>query len=178
MSEPESAMEIVPVQSRRAGFSPFGFFLVLLGVGLLLSRLSIVPYSWGDILWFALAAFGLSLVFNAAMRRKRGGVFTGSMLFFLGALVIARRWLPWEFMPFDWPANIMLLIGASFFVLWLFDPRRLGLLVPVIIFAGIGATYYLWWMDLVDGYTIRHYVRTYWPVLVILMGLGFILKRR
>ena len=171
-------METVQVQTRKAGFSPFGPFLILLGVGLLLSRLAIVSYSRGDIFWFAIAAFGLSLVLNGALRRTRGGVFFGSFLFFLGALVVARRWLPWDFMPFDWPANVMLILGASFLVLWLFDPRRIGLLAPVLFFGGLGALYYLWWLDVLDGFAVRYYIKTYWPVLIILMGLGFLLKRR
>jgi len=38
--------------------------------------------------------------------------------------------------------------------------------------------YYLWWLDLIRMWDVRMYVKTYWPVLVILVGVGVMLKRR
>lgn len=166
------------VASRTSGFSALGVFLILAGGGLLLRGFGLLPFSWGEVVWTALGAFGLSLVINAAIQHRRGGVFIGSLLFFFSALVLLRRTVWCGATPFDWSANIMLVIGASFLVLYLFDPKRFGILAAVVFFGGIGTLYYLWWMDVLDAFTVRHYVRTYWPVLLILLGLGVVLKRR
>ncbi len=97
-------------------------------------------------------------------------------MLFLSTSIFLRRSGLLDTVPWDWPATLCCVLGLSFLVLYLFDPRRVGVLVPVAIFGGLGTLYYLWWWDLMDWYDVRYYVQTYWPALLILWGLGFILR--
>lgn len=170
-------MDSSPVVDKQRAFSPFGFFLVLLGAGLLLSRLQVIPFRWSEVVWMGIAAFGLALVVRAIVVRQRKGVFIGSFLAFFSSVILLRRWDVIDPFPVHWPADLLLILAASFLILYFFDIRRVGILIPVFIFGGLGVLYYLWWMDLMDLYDVRMCIRTYWPVALILLGVGVMLKR-
>ncbi len=156
-------------------FSPLGLFLVLLGAGLLFVRVGVMHLRAADIWWATIGILGLTLLGTAVFTGKRGGAFWGSVLLFLSTAVFLRKSDLLDPMPWDWPATIALVLGLSFLVLYFFDPRRVGLLVPAVIFGGLGTLYYLWWWDVMDWYQVRYYVQTYWPVLLILWGLGVLI---
>jgi NADH:ubiquinone oxidoreductase subunit H len=63
-------------------------------------------------------------------------------------------------------------------MLFLYDPHRFGALVAVLFFGGYGVLYYLWWWDVIDWFEMKHYVHTYWPMLIILWGISLIFRRK
>lgn len=159
-------------------FSFFGIFLILLGAGLILHRLHILHYGWGTILWACLGVVGLASVIRAFIIRRRGVVFWGSLLFFVSVAMLAHRFVMMDFAPWDVPATFSLALGLSFLMVFLFDPRKFGTLVPMLFFGGYGVLYYLWWWDVIDWFDMKHYIGMYWPVLVILWGLSLVFQRR
>ena len=166
------------LQKKSSGIPIFGVFLILLGAGFILNKLHLFHYSWGTILWVCLGVVGVVIVVQAFMTRRRGVVFWGSLLFFVSVIMIAHRFVLIDFAPWNMPATFALALGLSFLMLFFFDPRRFGVLIPVIFFGGYGVLYYLWWWDVIDWFEMRHYVSTYWPVFVILWGLSLIFRRR
>ena len=168
-----------PTLHKKSGGLPiFGVFLILLGAGLILNKLHVFHYSWGIIFWICLSVAGVVAVVQAFITRRRGVVFWGSLLFFLSVIMIAHRFVLIDFAPWDVPATFALALGLSFLMLFFYDPRRFGVLIPVLFFGGYGVLYYLWWWDVIDWFEMRHYVFTYWPVFVILWGLSLIFRRR
>jgi hypothetical protein len=171
-------MDTLPQEQRSKGFSLFGILLIVLGISLILNRLHVLHYRWHTILWIGLAAIGLVSVIQAFVTRRRGVVFWGSLLFFVSVAFVVRHLAITDFGARDLPATISLAIGLSFLMMYFYDPRRFGTLIPVIFFGGYGALYYLWWWDIIDWFDVRYYVHTYWPVLIILWGLSLIFRRR
>jgi hypothetical protein len=165
-------------QKRSGGFSIFGIFLILLGAGLILSRLEILHYKWGIILWSCLGIAGLAAAVQAFITRRRGLVFWGSFLFFSSIAMLVHKFELFDFAPWDVPATFSLALGISFLMLFFYEPRRFGVLVPVLFFGGYGVLYYLWWWDVIDWFEMKHYLHTYWPVLIILWGISLIFRRR
>jgi hypothetical protein len=166
------------LQKKSSGLPVFGVFLILLGAGFILNKLHVFHYSWGIILWVCLGVVGVVTVVQAFITRRRGVIFWGSLLFFVSVIMIAHRFVLIDFAPWNMPATFALALGLSFLMLFFFDPRRFGVLIPVIFFGGYGVLYYLWWWDVIDWFEMRHYVFTYWPVFVILWGLSLIFRRR
>jgi hypothetical protein len=166
------------LQKKSNGLSIFGVFLILLGAGFILNKLHVFHYSWGIILWICLSVVGVVSVVQAFVTRRRGVVFWGSLLFFVSVTMIARKFVLIDFAPWDVPATFSLALGLSFLMLFFYDPRRFGILIPVLFFGGYGALYYLWWWDVIDWFEMKHYVSTYWPVFIILWGLSLIFRRR
>jgi len=166
------------LKKKSSDFPIFGIFLILLGAGLILNKLRVFHYSWGIIFWVCLSVAGVVTVVQAFMTRRRGVVFWGSLLFFVSVAMIAHRFVLIDFAPWDVPATFSLALGLSFLMLFFYDPRRFGVLIPVLFFGGYGVLYYLWWWDVIDWFEMRHYIFTYWPVFVILWGLSLIFRRR
>jgi len=166
------------LKKKSSDFPIFGIFLILLGAGLILNKLRVFHYSWGIIFWICLGVAGVVTVVQAFMTRRRGVVFWGSLLFFVSVAMIAHRFVLIDFAPWDVPATFSLALGLSFLMLFFYDPRRFGVLIPVLFFGGYGVLYYLWWWDVIDWFEMRHYIFTYWPVFVILWGLSLIFRRR
>jgi len=160
------------------GFSIFGIFLIVLGVGLIMSKLHFLHYEWGSILWVCLGIAGLAAAVQAVITRKRGMVFWGSFLFFSSIAVLVHRFELLEFAPWDVPATFSLALGLSFLMLLFYEPSRFGVLVPAFFFGGYGILYYLWWWDVIDWFEMKHYAQTYWPALIILWGLSLIFRPR
>jgi hypothetical protein len=165
-------------QKKSSGIPVLGIFLILLGAALILNKLHVFHYGWGIILWVCLSVVGFVTVVQAFITRRRGVVFWGSLLFFVSVTMVAHRFVPIDFAPWDVPATFALTLGLSFLMLFFYDPRRLGVLIPVLFFVGYGVLYYLWWWDVIDWFEMKHYVSMYWPVLVILWGLSLIFRRR
>jgi len=165
-------------RKRSGGFSIFGVFLILLGLGLILSKLSLFHYRWGIIFWVCLGVAGLAATVQAFITRRRGVVFWGSLLFFSSIAILVHRFELLNFAPWDIPAAFSLALGLSFLMLFFYEPRRFGVLVPVLLFGGYGVLYYLWWWDVIDWFEMKYYIQTYWPVLIILWGISLIFRRR
>jgi hypothetical protein len=175
-SSNEATMEPI-TQKRPQGFSIIGIFFILLGTGLIIHKLYPFQYHWTTILWICLGAAGLLSVVQAFITRRRGVVFWGSLLFFSSIAVLVHRFAVLDYIPWDVPATISMAFGLSFLMLFLFDPRRVGTLIPFIFFGGYGVLYYLWWWDIIDWFEMKQYIFTYWPVLIILWGLSLIFRR-
>ena len=163
-------------QKRSGGLSIFGIFLILVGAGLILNRLHLLHYKWGIIIWVCLGLAGLASAIQAFITRRRGVVFWGSFLFFSSIAMFVHRFELLNFAPWDVPATFSLALGLSFLMVFFYDPRRFGVLVPVLLFGGYGVLYYLWWWDVIDWFEMKHYVQTYWPALIILWGISLIFR--
>jgi hypothetical protein len=155
-----------------------GIFLIVLGSLMLLDRLDVVYLGWGRILWLVGAAAGAAFAVEGFVTKRQARVFWGSFLFYASALFLARLWRLIDFWGIPWVAFLSLALGLAFFMLFVYDPRNVGILIPALIFGGFGATVFLVEWDYLDWWDVRYYIRNYWPVLLILLGFGIILKRK
>jgi hypothetical protein len=165
-------------QKKSSGIPVFGIFLILLGVGLFLNKIHLMDHGWKTIFWICLGLVGLATVIHAFISRRQNRVFWGSLLFFVSSAMVAHRMIVFDSAPWDFPAVFSLALGLSFLVQFVYDPRRFGVLIPALLFGGYGAFYYLWWFDIIDWFDMKHYLYTYWPVLVILWGLSLIFQKK
>jgi hypothetical protein len=165
------------VQKPNRGVSIVGIVLIVFGVGLFLRRLEVLHYRWGVLFWAALAIAGFAAVVQAFISKRRGVVFWGSLLFFVSVSAVLSKLSLFGYAPWDVPAIGSLALGFSFLILFLFDPRQFGVLVPTLLFGGYGVLYFLWWWDILDWYQMKHVLFTYWPVIIILWGLSLLFRR-
>jgi hypothetical protein len=166
------------LEKKSNGLSIAGIFLILAGSMLILSKLHFMSYSWKFIFWACFGVLGFVMAVQGFITRRRGRVFWGSLFFFAAIALLMHRMDAVRMAPMDFPAIVSLAAGLAFLVLFVFDPRRFGVLIPALILGGYGILYYLWWWDIVDLFDVKYYLRTYWPVLVIIWGMALVFKPR
>jgi hypothetical protein len=155
-----------------------GSLFVILGAALLLDRLELVWFRWDKLFWMAAVATGGFLLTDGFLSVKRGRIYWGGVLFFFGSYQVLIRFDIIERYGFYTLPALFIAFGLAFLCLYVRFPREFALLVPFIILAGSGVVFVLWWWEMVEWYEIRHFVRTYWPVLLILIGLSIMFRRR
>jgi hypothetical protein len=70
------------------------------------------------------------------------------------------------------------IFGFSFLVLFIFNVRDWHLLIPSLLFVGLGAALMLTELKMLYAEQVWHVVKSYWPVALILMGAAMVLRKR
>lgn len=156
----------------------FGILLIALGAMLLLDRLDIIYFGWGKIFWIFTGIWGAVLSVQGFSLKRRGRIFWGSLLFFVSLFFVLEQWGMFWWSDELWVGGMSLAFGMAFVMLFLFEPRNFGVLVPALLFGGFGAAMILVDYEYLNWWDVRHYLRDYWPLLFVLWGIAIIVKRR
>lgn len=155
-----------------------GIVLVLLGVALLLDQMEIIAIGGWTLLWVGLGIYGGATVARSFVVRDRRKVFIGTLLFLAGILFTLRRLdLVAGAAPVIIPAFIVM-FGLGFFMLFVFDPHDAHLLIPAVLFVGLGAALMMTELGYWYVRDVWHTIGTYWPLLLVLAGVMMLLRKR
>ena len=156
----------------------FGIVLIALGLVLLLDRLDVFSVRWDSLAWVIGLCLGGFLVVDGFMRGRRARVYWGGVLFFFSLYWVLVRWDAIYHHGFFVTPVVLLAFGLSFFLLYASDTNEYGLLFPAVLLTGVGVAMILWWLEYFEWYEVRGYVRTYWPLLLVIWGAALLLRRR
>ena len=156
----------------------FGIVLITLGVVMLLDRLDVLPMRWESFIWIVGVCVGGFLVFDGFRRMRRARIYWGSVLFFFSSYWVLARWDVIHHHGFFVTPVILLSFGLSFVLLYASNTNEYGLLFPAVLLTGVGGAMILWWLEYFEWYEVSCYVRTYWPLLLVIWGAALLLRRR
>lgn len=163
---------------QRNKVSLIGAILVLIGVALLLKQMHILDINGKKLLWIALTVYGGATVTRSFWYNVRHKIFWGSLCFFTGILFTMREYgLVYGSAPMFLPAALVI-FGFSFLVLFVFNVKDWHLLIPSLLFLGLGSALMLTELKLLYAEQVWHVVHDYWPVALILMGGAMVLRKR
>jgi hypothetical protein len=128
-------------------------------------------------LWpFVLVVGGLLALINATTQdpRDTGGIWFGLAAMLCGAFFAYITLGEGEWGDLSWMWPVFPIIGAvAWLTAWLFDVRQVSNLVAAGLAGIVGVGGFLYTLDRMDaGFLSTLY--PYWPVLLVLLGLGFI----
>ena len=166
------------IRTRDTRVIVIGSLLILVGAILLLDRLDLFDFRWNRLFWIVAASLGAFFVVDGFLRKLRGRIFWGSMMFFVSTYYIMLQWRIIDRYSFYTVPAFLIAIGFSLVMLYLHEPREVALLIPAILFIGTGAAAILWWWEVIDWWDVRHAIRTYWPLLFVLWGVALIVRRK
>ena len=154
-----------------------GIVLIVLGAGLLLRQLHIIRIDGATFLLFGLIAYGGAMIIRSFTMDLRQSLFFGSLCFYAGVLLVLGKYRVIENSPYIYVPGFLIVFGLAFLMLFLFNFRDFHLLVPAVIFIGLGSAFMMtevgyWYVS-----DVKDVIRKYWPVALILFG-GLILLRR
>ncbi len=155
----------------------FGIVLIVVGGLMLLDRLDVIWFGWGAALWALIGVLGLVRGVDGFTRKKPGLVFWGTFLFLLGAYGLLRDLDVVELRSYWWFPALLLILGFSFFMMFLSSPRDWHLLVPSAALLSVGAAIVLTEYGYFYRYDVVHAIRMYWPVALIAFGISLVLRQ-
>jgi hypothetical protein len=156
----------------------FGILLLVVGLALLLEKLDVIEFGWSKILWAAVAVLGAAIVIRSFVQNGRGGIFWGTLLFLYGLLFLLRSLdLVESHVTVFMPASFAIL-GFGFLMLFVSDPKDWHLLIPSVILLGIGGAFMLAEAGYIHRWEVWDTFRTWWPLLLVLVGFSLIFRRR
>lgn len=158
--------------------SVVGILFVVIGTLLLLNKLSILPFQWSYVLWGGIGLYGLGVAVLAFPQQRGSAVFWGSFLFFISVGMIVHKIWSIEDAPKNYLAILSLASGFSFLMLYFLNLRRFSMLFMALLTGSFGVLYYLWQFELLEWSDVRTIIQTYWPVLLILWGISFLVPRK
>lgn len=146
-----------------------GVVLIIMGVLFLMSNLGYLNFSWSYVWPLALLVPGLYMhfAFFTGIDRNPGILVPGGILTTYGALFYANVFFGWRIMAELWPL-FLLGVAIGLFELYLFGNHDKGLLIPVGILGGIGASALLRSYVRID---LKDYLI---PAILIILGIAII----
>jgi len=155
-----------------------GLVFILIGAGLLLDRLDTFRFGWTQIYPIIFLLISISS-FLAAAARQKNSAFWGGIFAVLGLFFVLRNFdvIPYYWFPEYWPI-FLIALGFGFIILYIFEPRDWGVLIPGVIFLALGVLFILGTMDLLENVfeNFADIMFTYWPLVLVLVGLLLILN--
>ncbi len=148
------------------------WILILLGVMLLLDQLDILYFNRLTITLLILFALGVLYLRKGLLHPKRKGILGGSF-FLLAAISLLLMWA--GLFPISDPVGFGLLfidLGLANIIFYFVANKRMINIVMGIVFILIGLPAF----EAYPGWQLEHFYSTYWPVVLILIGLGILFE--
>jgi hypothetical protein len=154
-----------------------GIAFVIIGTALLLNKFGILTFGWKKIISVLLVIYGAYLGYMGFGFDSNRKVFWGSIWFFFGIyLFIDSSGLLNPEVHFFWPV-VLITVGLSFLMAFVNRPRDIALLLPAVTLTGIGVLFLLTNLGVIYSFELWEKTEKLWPILLIILGLYFILKR-
>ncbi len=155
----------------------FGIILVIVGVGLLLRQLHILRLDGESMVLFGLIAYGGVMIVRSFVTDVRQALFFGSLCFFSGIVLFLGKYDLVESSAYIYVPGFLIATGLSFAMLFVFNFRDFHLLVPSLIFIGLGVAFMMTEVGYLYPSDVKEAVRQYWPAAFIVFGVLIIVRR-
>ncbi len=116
----------------------FVFIIAFVFISILLNAFGITSLKNGEILSYVLAFYGLGLVFISFGTERRGSLFLGTVVFLVGIIVFIRNNYSFEDDSKVIIPSVFMILGISFFILFLDETSHRVPLYVAVVFMIIG----------------------------------------
>ncbi len=155
-----------------------GIILILLGTALLIHQTGLINIRFFQIIWIALALWGFIITLRGFATNSKGKIFWGTVLFLSGVSFIIHSFDLIEMPHRIFLPAVFIIFGFAFLMMFLDNFREFSSFLLSIIFFVIGSLLILAEIGYLNRWDVVYYIKNYWPVILIILGVGLILKRR
>lgn len=140
-------------------------------------QLNIIKIDGKTLILFGLIAYGGGVIIRSFTMNIRHSLFFASLCFYSGVLLLLGKYNLVESSPYIYVPGFLIVFGLAFVMLFIYNVRDFHLLVPAIIFIGLGVAFMMtevgyWYVS-----DVKDVIRMYWPLALILFGGLMLLKR-
>ena len=156
---------------------PFtAWILIFIGVMLLLNQFGLVFLNRFNITLIGSILFGVLLINKSIRHPEKKGVLGGSFFLLLATLLLLMRF---HYIPAQDQiglALVFVILGLSNIIYFLFYPKKTANIIYALLFLLLSAPIFIDYYNILPGWMLEHYFVTYWPLLLILIGVGLLLE--
>ena len=156
----------------------FGIILVVVGAGLLLRQMDILRVDGKSMLLFGFVSYGAATIIRSFLTNIRQSLFLGSVSFFIGILLVLGNYELIEPTAYVYVPGVLISFGLSFMMLFIFNYKDVHLLLPAVIFIGLGAAFMMTEIGFLYPSDVKEAISRYWPVALILFGILMLFRRK
>lgn len=156
----------------------FGVALILFGLLLLVNKLDLLDVSFHEIFWPIIMLLGLVGVARGFGRGKRAKIFFSTAVFLYALFFLLHSIDRFEVEGHLVVASSFLIFGIACLMVWCNDLRDWFYLVPATLLSGVGVALLASELGYLSHWQVIDAVEVYWPLALILFGLGMILRRK
>ena len=152
-----------------------GWILILFGVLLLLAQFD----------WFSLNRFVIALIITlflsvlflnkGLIHPQKKGILSGSFFLLISLQLILMRLGVFPINDTVGFGLVVINLGLANFIYFIMARQKIGNIVAGLIFVLLGAPPVAGYYDLIPYLDLEYYYSTYWPLLLILIGLGLLI---
>ena len=157
---------------RNSGFAAWA--LIIIGVLLLLNQIGLFEPNRPNLIMLVSFFLGIMLLYKGINHPERHGILGGSFFILLSLTLFLMK--KGVFAMDDTLGTGLLLIdlGLANLIFFLFRTDKLSNLTWGLIFLTTAAPFIIVYADWVPLWVLEDIIRTYWPVVLILFGLGLL----
>ncbi|RCK77698.1 MAG: hypothetical protein IGBAC_2007 [Ignavibacteriae bacterium] len=155
-----------------------GIILIILGLTLLLNRTNIINVHFSQIIWGVLILFGFVHTIRGYKYNQRGKIFWGTVIFLFSLYFLLNTLDFFEFRHRIFIPAVFLIFGFAFLTTYINNLRDVISLILSVMLISSGFFLILEDFGYFDWFNVRSVIKTYWPVVLIILGLGMLLKKR
>lgn len=156
----------------------FGVALIAFGVLLLVDRLNVWNIDFSDIFWPLIMIMGLFIVAGGFSSVRKGKIFGGTLLFLYALFFFLRTFDQIDFHGHIFFPASFLIFGIAFLMLFFNNVREWFYLIPAVMLLAVGIAFIFSELGYLYRWEVWDAVRTYWPLVLVLLGLGIVFRRR
>jgi hypothetical protein len=156
----------------------FGVALIIFGALLLIDKLDLVDLSFHEIFWPVIMLLGLAGVGRGFTQNKKAKIFFGTVVFLYALFFFLHSMESVDLNSYLAIPSTFLILGIAFLMVFCNNFQEWIFLIPSLLLGGIGVALILGEMGVLYYWEVWDAVAMYWPVALVLFGLGMVLRRK
>lgn len=148
--------------------------LIIVGSVLLLNQLDLFYLNRANLIIMFSAAIGFILLKKGIDHPQRKGILGGTFFTGISLTLVAMKYSYFPMTDSFGLGIILMNLALANLVYFVLLPQKTFNLIVGLIFAAIGSPFLLFHYEFLSRWELGNMISTYWPTLLILIGIGFL----
>lgn len=163
---------------QKKSFPWTGIIFIVLGVVLLLNQIDFIDVRFSQIAWGLLVLVGFIYTIRGYKNNIKSKIFWGTVIFLFSLYFLLSSLDLLEYHHRIFMPSLFLIFGFAFLTTYVGDIKDVWSLIISLILISSGIFLLLEDFGYFNWFDVKSIVRTYWPVILIIMGLGFLFRKK
>lgn len=165
-------------EENKKSFPWAGLLFLVLGVILLLNQLNIINVLFSQIIWGLLIIVGFIYTIRGYKYNIRHKVFWGTVIFLFSLYFLLNSLDLIDYHYRIFLPSFFLIFGFAFLTTYLINIKDVWWLIISLLLISSGMFLILEDFGYFNLFDVRSVIKTYWPIVLILFGLGLLFRKR